>query len=301
MTMAGTYTTEAADPGAGAGLEDARDLPARTPASTATFDYASLPPDIANDLKAAAARVRERMRTSILETGRELLVIKAKLVGRGEFGRWLAAEFGLRERTAENLMNAARLAENSTPEIISGMQPTVLYLLGAPSTPETVRKDALCRAACGERITVRGIKELISNERSKQRQNRQRIAKMTGRQREEMAKQENEPAEARPQQQARRAEAIVKLSALIEKLGSLRGHCIDLIEIIWPYGNDAISRLRNDCEESAQPAEVARPPLRVDRQQGEPTPGYLSTVDPGTDALLVDSLRGMPQVHGGQQ
>jgi hypothetical protein len=110
------------------------------------------------------------------------------------------------------------------------------------------------------------VKELISGERHKQRQEQEpepepeqgqeqrRIKTMPERKCDEVAQQEKEAAEAEAQKQATRADAIEKLSALFEQLGSERDYCIDLIELIWPDDKAVVSRLRDNDAEGASDA-----------------------------------------------
>ena len=124
-----------------------------TSRSLPTFDYASLAPDLAEDARAVAQRVRAghvRTMQTILEMGRELSGLKVRL-GHGRFGPWLEAEFGAVARTAQNYMLAADRF-GSTPEIISLLPPATVYALAAPSTPEPVRAEVVRRLTQGERL-----------------------------------------------------------------------------------------------------------------------------------------------------
>ena len=73
------------------------------------FDYDTLAPDIASMAAAAAAEIRTSTRrqiTEVIAAGKLLLEVKAALP-HGAFGKWLEAEFGWTERTAQNYMRAA--------------------------------------------------------------------------------------------------------------------------------------------------------------------------------------------------
>ena len=77
----------------------------------------------------------------------------------GDFGKWIDAEFGMTDRSARNFMQVAlRLGDKS--EIVSVLQPTVLYALAAPSTPDKVVEKVLQRAADGESISKKAIVEM---------------------------------------------------------------------------------------------------------------------------------------------
>jgi flagellar biosynthesis GTPase FlhF len=135
------------------------------------FDYGELVPPIANQVKAAAERIRSGLLKSIIETGKDLILVKQKLE-HGQFGPWLEAEFGWTERTAENYMNVARkFAEK--PEIVAIFPPTALYELAAKSTPDAIRDEIVNEAKAGNVLPVRAIKSRIADARSAERQERE--------------------------------------------------------------------------------------------------------------------------------
>lgn len=71
--------------------------------------------------------------------GQELVTIKEYL-GHGEWGEWLATEFGLSDRMARNFMNVAIRLGGKT-EKFSVLPVSVLYELAAPSTaPEVIEQ-----------------------------------------------------------------------------------------------------------------------------------------------------------------
>ncbi len=77
---------------------------------------------VPTDLDAIAERVRQRIRrttTDIIETGRDLLVVREKLE-HGQFTDWLDTEFGMSDRSAQLYMRAAEWAEGKT-EMISDL------------------------------------------------------------------------------------------------------------------------------------------------------------------------------------
>ena len=73
------------------------------------------------DLAAAAVRIHkllDGMKAGAVKVGRELIAIKAKLQ-HGEFGKWIATEFHMSDRTAQNCMNAATVIERLTQKDVS--------------------------------------------------------------------------------------------------------------------------------------------------------------------------------------
>lgn len=110
------------------------------PTSSNVFDYAKIPTDkVRQQAQDAATRIRENMaktKATYVAIGRDLLSIKAQLA-HGEFSSWIAVEFEMTIRTAQNMMNAAELVDKYTA--VSILPPTVLYKLAAKSTPDGVR------------------------------------------------------------------------------------------------------------------------------------------------------------------
>src|SRR5215467_12490762 len=107
------------------GIDDAED-------NIVGFNYAALDPDIANEAKVTADRIRVALShttAGIIEAGERLRGIKDKLP-HGQFTTWLSAGFGMSDRTARLYMNAAEWATGKT-EIVSVLHPTTA--LAAPS------------------------------------------------------------------------------------------------------------------------------------------------------------------------
>lgn len=123
------------------------------------FDYAALPTDIALKAQLAANSIKLRLKRTvedIIEIGRELTAVKPSL--EGTFDAWFEAETGLDRHMAYKFIQVSEKfgAVNNLPSTIS---PTVLYLLSAPSTPETVVQQAIEKAESGEDVSVKWVKE----------------------------------------------------------------------------------------------------------------------------------------------
>ena len=72
----------------------------------------------------------------------------------GKFLPWIADEFEMSDRTANDFMNVAHRFGGKSA-IIADLKPTILYALSAPSTPESVVEKAIEKAeADGVRITA---------------------------------------------------------------------------------------------------------------------------------------------------
>jgi hypothetical protein len=131
-------------------------------AEVASFDYSTMPADDARIVQAAAARVRSLHREvtkSIIEAGRELTAVKARLP-HGSWEAWLQAEFSWDPRTARNYIMLADGVGEKT-ETVSVLPASTAYKLFAKSTPAPVRAVILERLESGERIAPKAIEEII--------------------------------------------------------------------------------------------------------------------------------------------
>jgi len=134
------------------------------PVDLVAFDYTGV--DAANvaDLRASASRVRalaERMTINYISIGLELISAKEKL-GHGQFGAWLQAEFRWADRTARRFMRAAEVFGAKT-DTVSVLEPTAVYLLSAPSTPDRARQEVIDRLERGEAVSTADVKSTISS------------------------------------------------------------------------------------------------------------------------------------------
>jgi len=133
-----------------------------TVSQTPLFDYDALDAETSDLVQRRTGEIKALMRRSaedIIGIGRKLAEVKERLE-HGQFLDWLTAEFGWHRSTANRFMQVAEAFSDFEMSQIATFAPSALYLLAAPSTPETVRAEALARAAAGEAIThglARGI------------------------------------------------------------------------------------------------------------------------------------------------
>ena len=144
----------------------------------APFDDTTLAPGAALDLRAAADRIRTRLRRStedIIEIGRDLAAGKRTL-GHGHFLPWIEAEFGMSERTARNFMQVherfGKALNRSKSETVADLEISqkALYLLASPSTEPEVVDAAMEKAEAGDKVgkaEVEEIKDWLKAERKK--------------------------------------------------------------------------------------------------------------------------------------
>lgn len=106
------------------------------------YDYGQIDEDKREQVQEAALDILahgKRAKESIIGMGQRLIDVKA-ILPEWTFTAWVKTEFELSDRMAQNMMNVAR-QYGERPEIISVLNDTVLYLLSAPSTPESARAE----------------------------------------------------------------------------------------------------------------------------------------------------------------
>lgn len=126
-----------------------------------SFNYDLVAVPVAIKAREAAERIRLRLRRSaedIIEIGRDLIATKEALP-HGQFLPWIEAEFGMGEHTARRFMGVARQYSDKS-SIVRDLDPTALYELAAPKTPEEVREEVEKMIEAGEVVTKATVQEL---------------------------------------------------------------------------------------------------------------------------------------------
>jgi len=129
--------------------------------------YTSLDAETRIMVQQRTSEIKTLMRRSaqdIVEIGQKLIEVKAQL-GRGLFSAWLRIEFEWSRGTAENYVAVALRFQNQKFSDFD-VAPSALYMLAAPSTPESARDEVLRRAESGERITFGTAQEVIREHKS---------------------------------------------------------------------------------------------------------------------------------------
>jgi hypothetical protein len=112
------------------------------------FDYAILAEEQRSIVEQKTSEIRERLKRSaqdIWEIGQRLCDVRNTLK-HGQFDSWLKAEFGWSRRTAYNFINVYESFSNRANLAEVNIATSALYLLAAPSTPETVRQSVMDEA-----------------------------------------------------------------------------------------------------------------------------------------------------------
>lgn len=120
------------------------------------FDYEALEAGVKIVVQQCTSEIKTILRRStldIFEIGQRLIDVKETL-GHGYFLDWVKAEFEWDERTARRYMNVAGTFGPKSDTVSDlDITPTALYVLAAPSTPDSARNEALARAEAGQSIT----------------------------------------------------------------------------------------------------------------------------------------------------
>ena len=154
-----------------------------SPASSIEVTQASesdMPSALNEELESVANRVRNRlgnMTANIVEIGRELRAVKQRLE-HGQFINWVEAACKLSARTAQLMMKAADWAEGKD-EIVAHLEPTAIYLLAAPSTPDSIRREVLSGLEQGQSPSPRLIKDMIRAAKERKQPPRERTTQAT--------------------------------------------------------------------------------------------------------------------------
>jgi hypothetical protein len=112
-------------------------------------------------LAAHATVIRQlgkRVIGDVIEIGRRLTECK-DIAGHGNWLPWLDREFGWTDDTALNFIRVHELSKSRNFRDLN-LPVSGLYLLAAPSTPETVREEIVERASKGEKLTVAQVKQI---------------------------------------------------------------------------------------------------------------------------------------------
>lgn len=142
------------------------------------FDYGDLDPDIRIAVQQRTGEIKSLMKRAaqdIIDIGEKLTEVKERL-GHGRFGAWLRAEFEWSADTALRFVQVST-AFRQIPQI-AVFDPSALYALAAPSTPQPARLEAIARAQAGESITYTTARDIIANHAARDKAVKSELAKL---------------------------------------------------------------------------------------------------------------------------
>jgi hypothetical protein len=199
----------------------------------APFDYGDMEPAIADDLRARADRIHTSISKTvdtIVAIGNELLAAKEHLVKHGQFRIWVEDAVGIQARTAQNYMNAARLAGKRKNETISHLRPAALYQLAAPSTPPQAVDAVLSRIEGGKPMSDGVVAAIVGDARRQQRRIDRDAAAGLRRTKAHKEAKRAEQAKWREELAAREVAYLAAAKTIHERLGTET--CIWLQEVL---------------------------------------------------------------------
>lgn len=132
------------------------------------FDYSEMDEDTATEARAAVERYRSRSKAYLIDTGRDLLVVKEG-TEHGLFLKWVQEEMRMEPRSAQRAMNVAAVLGPKS-DTVSYLPPTILYALAARSTPAPLREEIVQRLEAGEPLTAKSIDRHLRDARVDARQ-----------------------------------------------------------------------------------------------------------------------------------
>ena len=113
-----------------------------TALQTTFFDYGELDTETRIVVQQRTSEIKALMKraaSDIIEIGQKLIEVRGKLadIRYGLFDGWIKSEFDWTQRTAYRFIRVADVF--GTCDNLSQVAPSALYLLAAPSTPESAR------------------------------------------------------------------------------------------------------------------------------------------------------------------
>lgn len=131
------------------------------------FDYSSLDVKYLGFVQQQTGEIRSLMKRTaqdIIEIGQRLIKVK-KLLGHGQYRKWIKAEFNWGKSTANSFENVAK--QFAGVQNLDVFAASALYELAAPSTHEAARQEAIALAQAGEKISYKAAKEIKQKYKAK--------------------------------------------------------------------------------------------------------------------------------------
>ena len=131
------------------------------------FDYSNLDVKYLGFVQQQTGEIRSLMKRTaqdIIEIGQRLIKVK-KLLGHGQYRKWIKAEFNWGKSTANSFENVAK--QFAGVQNLDVFAASALYELAAPSTHEAARQEAIALAQAGEKISYKAAKEIKQKYKAK--------------------------------------------------------------------------------------------------------------------------------------
>jgi hypothetical protein len=134
-----------------------------------SFNYELLDPVQRATILQQTKEIKSRLRRAaqdIWEVGQKLVEVRSCLK-HGQFEVWLRAEFGWSHRTAYNFINVYEAFGEAANFAKLDIAASALYLLAAPSTPQSERDEFFQQAKAGEKITYKSVQKKLRDAKLK--------------------------------------------------------------------------------------------------------------------------------------
>jgi hypothetical protein len=113
-------------------------------------------------------RLGKRVVGDVIEIGGRLVECRAILKDDGRWRTWLESELNLSPQTAGRFIQVPELSQGRSNLEHLELPVSALYLLAAPSTPETAKTEILERAKTGERLPVAEVRRVVDAAKGRQ-------------------------------------------------------------------------------------------------------------------------------------
>lgn len=146
------------------------------------FDYSALDAETTAALRNAASEIREA-HTEVIDAIEDIgqwLILAKDMLSHGTFTAWVAAEFGLTGRTAENYMNASRFLKGKA-QCISLLPAHIIYKLAARGAPPEIVHAVEAAAEAGAPLPSKEIEGRLADAAERARNEKREIKRIATR------------------------------------------------------------------------------------------------------------------------
>lgn len=143
--------------------------------SHGAFDYGDLDAEKAQVLRDAAGAIQNIQHAAIADVGRHLSRAR-EVLDHGQFLKWADAELGIKPRSAQNYMAAAKFLEGKCATV-AHLPPGILYKLSASSAPADVVAAVVAASMTDAPMPVSEIAERLAEAREEEKAIQQEIAR----------------------------------------------------------------------------------------------------------------------------
>jgi hypothetical protein len=186
-----------------------------TGAATSGQDVLPTTSHVLAEHAAAIRQIGKRVIADLIEVGGRLNTCRDILKDDRRWRAWLKTELKLSHQSAGRFIQIYELAEERSNLDHLDLSVSAIYLLAAPSTPESARDEIIERAASGERLSHAGVQATIAEAKGRQEPAKPKQAKSP-------TKPKSAPATDKPAAGSRSAQWEAATADAAEALGRLQ-------------------------------------------------------------------------------